>query len=80
MDILVECHSGYTYPEYPLAVTMEGVRNEVKLVASEWQSRNGLKHFTVILEDDRPITIAYNYLTDTWQLEFIGNNQAPTND
>lgn len=72
MNIQVECHSGYTYPEYPLAVTIDGTRYEIKFIANEWLSRSSLKNFTVILENDREITLAYNYLTDIWQLIPIG--------
>jgi hypothetical protein len=90
MDILVECHSGYTYPEYPIAVTIDGTRFEIKFIAHEWLTNGGwfstgqpmsrVKTFTVILENDQEITIKYNYLLDTWQLGSIGEIIPPEND
>ena len=38
MGELVECHSGFTYAERPVALTWEGQRLEITRILAEWHS------------------------------------------
>jgi hypothetical protein len=64
--MIVECHSGYEYPEYPQVVVEEGTRTEVTRVAAEWISEDGEKYFQVILADGRTLELIYTPHQGQW--------------
>lgn len=68
MGELVECHSGFTYADRPVALSWEGQRLEITLVQAEWNTP-ARKHFQVLTGDGRKFKLAYNQTTDEWQIE-----------
>lgn len=67
MGELVECHSGFTYAERPVALTWEGLRLKIVEILAEWRTPEE-KHFLVQTTDGRKFTLAYSQSTDTWQI------------
>lgn len=67
MSALVECHSGYTYGERPLALHWEGRRLEVRQVLARWRTPQG-PCFRVRLEDDRCFDLSYQEASDQWKV------------
>jgi len=37
----VECHSGYEYPQRPMAISWNGMQHQVKLIIAEWRTPEG---------------------------------------
>jgi hypothetical protein len=68
MGELVECHSGFTYADRPVALTWEGRRLEITRVMAEW-STPGKKHFRVCTSDRREFKLVYSQVKDEWQVE-----------
>ena len=64
--MIVECHAGYEYPEYPQAVVEDGIRTEVSRIAAEWLAADGAKHFLVSLEDGRTLELTYDPHLGDW--------------
>ena len=69
-DALVECHSGYTYAERPIALRWEDARLEIVEVASRWRIPGGLR-FRVQVEDGREFELFYGELYDEWRVSLI---------
>ena len=67
MDVVVECHSGYTYPERPKAILQDDERLEIKVIEAEWRSPKG-KFFRVKTIDDGIYILFYDETSDTWQI------------
>jgi hypothetical protein len=68
MGELVECHSGFTYADRPVALTWEGQRLEIARIQAEWRTPAS-KHFRVHTTDGREFKLAYNQTTAEWQIE-----------
>ena len=68
MAELVECHSGFTYADRPVALTWEGQRLEIIQILAEWLTPEK-KHFRVRTTDAREFKLAYHPATDEWQIE-----------
>lgn len=66
-DELVECRSGYTYPECPVAFFWLGDRLEVERIESEWRSPDG-KGFRVQARNGQIFDLFYIELYDQWQI------------
>jgi len=64
---LVECHSGFTYPERPLAINWFGERLEVERVEFELRIPEG-KKFRVCTQDGRFFDLLYNEADDQWRI------------
>jgi hypothetical protein len=64
---LVECHSGFTYPDRPVALVWEGRRQEIVQILAEWLTP-GYKYFRVCITDGRKFELAYNQITDEWKI------------
>ena len=64
---LVECHSGYTYAERPVALRWEGQRLEIERVEAEWRIPGG-KRFRVRTQDGRSFELFYGELYDEWRV------------
>lgn len=69
-DGIVECHSGYAYPERPAALHWEGQRLEVIEILSEWRTPGG-KCFRVKIEDGRTFELDYSEPEDEWTVKPI---------
>ena len=70
MDELVECHSGFTYADRPVALTWEAQRLEIVEVLSRWRTPEK-KLFRVRTNAGREFELAYNQATDEWQIETL---------
>jgi hypothetical protein len=68
MGELVECHSGFTYADRPVALTWEGQRLEIVQILADWRTPEK-KLFRVRTTDDREFELAYSPATDEWQIE-----------
>jgi hypothetical protein len=69
-DALVECHSGHTYAERPIALRWDDSRLEIKEVVSRWRIPGGLR-FRVQVEDGREFELFYGELYDEWRVSLI---------
>jgi putative sterol carrier protein len=68
MNELVECHSGFTYADRPVALTWEGQRLEIAQILTEWRTPEK-SHFRVRTSDGREFELAYSQAMDTWEIE-----------
>jgi hypothetical protein len=66
--VKVECHSGYTYAEKPIAVEMDGNHLEIMKIIAESRTSSGRK-FTVRLKDGKEIELDYDENKDEWKIE-----------
>ena len=58
MGSLVECLSGFTYADRPVALTWQGRRLEIIAIRAEWRSPEG-KHFRVSTKDGLEFELSY---------------------
>jgi aminotransferase len=70
MSGLVECRSGFTYADKPIALTWEGRRLEIVNILAEWLTPEE-KHFRVRTGDGREFDLAYSLAADEWQIDQI---------
>jgi hypothetical protein len=63
----VECHAGYTYPQYPVAFRWQGERLTVQSVIKDWRSPPG-RTFRVEASDGRIFTLTYLEKEDDWEI------------
>lgn len=63
----VECHSGTTYGERPIAFLWEGERLRIVEIEARWRLPDGRK-FRVRVEDDRIFELYYVEQVDEWQI------------
>lgn len=70
MAELVECHSGYTYAERPIALRWEGERLIIEEVEDRWRIPGGVR-FRVRVEDDRIFELFYGELYDEWRVTLV---------
>ena len=63
----VECHSGYTYGERPIAFYWEGERLLIVEIEASWRLPDGRK-FRVRVEDDRLFDLDYIEQVDEWRI------------
>lgn len=68
MTELVECHSGFSYAEKPVALTWEGQRLEVSLVLAEWRTP-GEKYFRVRTSDGQDFELCYSETSGDWRIQ-----------
>jgi hypothetical protein len=64
---LVECHSGYTYAERPVAIHWEDARLPIQEIEAEWRIPGG-RRFRVSTEDGRAFELFYGELYDEWRI------------
>jgi hypothetical protein len=67
---LVECRSGHTYAQRPLAFWWQEERLEVEAVESEWRTPMG-KAFRVRCTNRKHFELEYNEQEDNWQIKVI---------
>jgi hypothetical protein len=63
----VECHSGYTYGERPVALHWQGRRLNVQQIEARWRSPGGIG-FRVRTEDGQVFELFYAGQPDEWQI------------
>lgn len=64
---IVECYSGITYAERPIAIHWQGRRLEVAEIEARWRIPGGRK-FRVRTADDRLFELFYGELYDEWRI------------
>jgi hypothetical protein len=64
---IVECHSGYTYAERPIALRWEGERLPIVEIEALWWIPEG-RRFRVRVEDGRVFELFYGELSDEWRV------------
>jgi hypothetical protein len=64
---LVECHSGYTYAERPIALHWEGRRLPIQAIEARWRLPGG-RRFRVRTEDGQVFELFYGELYDEWRV------------
>ena len=67
---VVECHSGYTYAERPIALHWGGVRLPIAEILARWRISGGLR-FRIRTEDDRVFELFYGELYDEWRVSQV---------
>lgn len=66
----VECHSGYTYAQRPVAVWWQGERVSVAHLDAEWRLPQG-RGFCLHTHDGSVFALTYSELNDSWQVELL---------
>jgi hypothetical protein len=64
---IVECHSGYTYGERPVALRWQGERLIIQAIEARWRTPDG-PSFRVRTEDGRSFELSYRTLPEEWQV------------
>jgi len=67
MNTLVECHSGYEYPQRPKTVFWQNRKQPVHTVITEWKKPNG-KGFRVLLGNGTVLDLIYNIDLGEWTI------------
>ncbi len=65
--VSVECYSGFTSAERPVAVHWQGQRLVVKEVLRSWRTPQG-PGFDIVVVDGRKFRLAFDEQYDTWQV------------
>jgi hypothetical protein len=65
--VKVECHSGFTYAERPVAVEMDGKRLEIIEIISQSRTPMGRK-FIVRFKDGTEVELDYDDNKDEWEI------------
>jgi hypothetical protein len=65
-ELIVECHSGYTYAERPSAITSAGKRYIITNIIRQDKTPLG-RMFYVLTADGREWRLLYNEESDRWQ-------------
>ncbi len=68
MSAVVECLSGYTYAERPVALTWQGERLEIAEVVAESRLPDG-KRFRVRTADGQTFELTYAEAAGEWLIE-----------
>jgi hypothetical protein len=67
---IVECHSGYTYADRPIALRWEGERLPIVEIEARWRIPGG-QRFRVRVEDGRVFELFYGELYDEWRIHLL---------
>jgi hypothetical protein len=63
----VECHSGYTYAERPIALHWQGGRLSIETIEAHWRIPGGTC-FRVRTEDGQVFELCYSERHDEWRI------------
>lgn len=63
----VECLSGYTYADRPIAFISMGQKRRIKEILARWQIP-GARRFRVRVDDDDTFELCYDEMRDEWQI------------
>jgi len=64
---IVECLSGYTFGDRPIALHWDGERLPIVEIVARWRLPDG-RQFRVRVEDDRTFELFYNEQADKWRI------------
>jgi hypothetical protein len=64
---IVECLSGYTFGDRPIALRWEGERLPIVDILARWRLPDG-RQFRVRVADDRTFELFYNEQADEWRI------------
>jgi hypothetical protein len=64
---IVECHSGYTYGERPVALLRQGERLLIQTIEARWRTPDG-PCFRVRTEDGQVFELSYREPTGEWEI------------
>ena len=78
MNPQVECHSGFAYPERPVALYWQGKRLEIETIIAEWRSPQG-KAFRARTKDGKTFELLYNETDDEWNVELVDSVSGSRN-
>jgi hypothetical protein len=67
MGELVECHSGFTYADKPVALRWESRRLEIMEITARWRSPEA-RHFRVCTSDGQEFELSYLDADNEWQI------------
>ena len=67
---IVECYSGFSYPDRPAAVWWQGQRYEVQTIAARWRTPDGYG-FRVITPNGQVFELFYNEREDAWSVAAV---------
>jgi len=67
MDELVECLSGFTYADKPVALTWEGRRLEIVVITAEWRSPDE-RHFRVRTTNGLDFELTFGEAVNKWKI------------
>ena len=67
MSELVECRSGFTYAEKPIALTWESQRLEIIEITARWRSPQA-RHFRVRTSNGQEFELSYREADDEWMI------------
>jgi hypothetical protein len=68
MGELVECHSGFTYADKPVALRWENRRLEITGITTHWRSPQG-RHFRVRTSNGQEFELSYREADNEWQIK-----------
>lgn len=74
-DTLVECHSGYTYAERPVALYWQGSRLEIAAIEAQWRIPGG-RCFRVRTTEEHRFELFYGELYDEWRVNPVEPGEA----
>jgi len=64
---LVECHSGFTYADKPIALSWESRRLEIIEITAQWRSPDA-RHFRVCTSNGQKFEISFWEAVNEWQI------------
>jgi hypothetical protein len=67
MGELVECHSGFTYADKPIALTWASQRLEITAITAQWRSPQA-RHFRVRTSNGQEFELSYREADNEWQV------------
>jgi hypothetical protein len=67
MGELVECHSGFTYADKPVALTWESRRLEIIEITTQWRSPKA-RHFRVRTSNGQEFELSYCEADNEWRI------------
>jgi hypothetical protein len=66
-DIIVQCHSGFTYAERPTKIFWQGEWLGISEIQKRWRIPGGRK-FQVLTESQQVFELFYGELYDEWRV------------
>jgi hypothetical protein len=67
ITVAVECYSGYTFAERPIAFTWGSQRYQIERISKRWRSPDG-PGFRVITADGAQFDLTFSEARDEWSL------------
>jgi len=76
ITVTVECYSGYTFAERPIAFLWDGRRHRVERVLKRWRSPDG-PGFRVLTAAGAQFELIYGQARDEWTLYIPPGSETP---